>query len=620
MSACHSAPPKGPTKKSVKHNMRDNNPGRYHQALSVILLASLLWGCGGSPEKPEDPTTSVSEEQQPAPIQQDPLILPPSQYSAQFGSTEQFLASFDWMQASSALETLPGDLLTTDDLTYRSYLQARIAYIRGDQSAAMQQLDDLDKPDSHPALRYRVLSFKHHILELEGSYIDAAYQANQILPLVTDNNAAWKRKLWLNLQRAEETPLQAALTNAAELQWDAWLELALISRSNNLAMTTELDQWRDNNPDHPAANPLPGGLSYLQQATPSPGNAALMLPLSGRLAPAGKAVLDGYLAAYYNARSTGRASYELLVLDMNEHTSANSAYEKAINLGATIVVGPLRKQGVVDLATRLDRPVPILALNRVDQVLPASGSALVQMSLAPEDEAQRIAGVAFGQGARCALIISPQDEWGAKVSAALREQWGRLGGTVAATTSYTPDVEYSDSLKSALGLDASEQRARNVRDMLATNTEFTPRRREDPDVIFLLSQNGQQARLIKPLLAFHYAQELPVYSISSIYNGLPDNRNRDLNGIRLVETPWLLGANPNLRVAIAAGDTDSGNYTRLNALGADAFLLQSEFSRLQSGADALLRGNTGLLSMDPQLRIHRELSPAIFDGGVLQPQ
>ena len=101
---------------------------------------------------------------------------------------------------------------------------------------------------------------------------------------------------------------------------------------------------------------------------------------------------------------------------------------------------------------------------------------------------------------------------------------------------------------------------------------------------------------------------------------MPDDRNRDLNGIRLVETPWLLGASPNLRVAIAAGDTGGGNYTRLNALGADAFLLQSEFSRLQSGADALLRGNTGLLSMDPQLRIHRELSPAIFDGGALQPQ
>jgi outer membrane PBP1 activator LpoA protein len=48
--------------------------------------------------------------------------------------------------------------------------------------------------------------------------------------------------------------------------------------------------------------------------------------------------------------------------------------------------------------------------------------------------------------------------------------------------------------------------------------------------------------------------------------------------------------------------------------------LQSSFNRLNSGADALVQGNTGLLSMDPNLRIHRELSPATFDRGEIQAQ
>jgi len=156
--------------------------------------------------------------------------------------------------------------------------------------------------------------------------------------------------------------------------------------------------------------------------------------------------------------------------------------------------------------------------------------------------------------------------------------------------------------------------------MLATNIEFTARRRQDMDVVFLLSRNGAEARSIKPLLAFHYAGNLPVYAMSSIYSGIPDPRDRDLNGINLVETPWLLGSNPSVRVAIAAGDTGSDNYTRLNALGADAFLLQSRFSQLQAGPDALIRGDTGLLSMDPQLQIHRELSLATFDEGALKAQ
>ena len=84
--------------------------------------------------------------------------------------------------------------------------------------------------------------------------------------------------------------------------------------------------------------------------------------------------------------------------------------------------------------------------------------------------------------------------------------------------------------------------------------------------------------------------------------------------------PGWLGASPGLRVAIAAGGTDSDDYTRLNALGADAYLLQSRFMQLQAGPDVALRGNTGLLRIDAQSRLHRELSLATFDGGELRAQ
>jgi outer membrane PBP1 activator LpoA protein len=84
--------------------------------------------------------------------------------------------------------------------------------------------------------------------------------------------------------------------------------------------------------------------------------------------------------------------------------------------------------------------------------------------------------------------------------------------------------------------------------------------------------------------------------------------------------PWLLGGGAELRDAIAAGNTGSDSYSRLNALGADAFLVQSQFLRLQAGADALFRGNTGLLSMDPQLQIERELILAEFDDGTVTRQ
>ena len=586
----------------------------------MTLLILGLWGCSGTPEQ-------KSTEPTPPPVVVQPqkqsisLTLPHSEFSVQFSSAEHSLAGFDWMTASVALQDVPPEQLTADDRTYLGYLEARIAYSRGHQAQALAQLKQLTYAGMNGALQYRIFNFRRHIIEMSGDNLQSAQLADQILRRApAESAAALKRGIWRDLQRVDTRQLQTALSAATDPQWWGWLELALLSRDSHSLANNSLSVWRSNNAGHPAATPLPGGLNYLLQQAPPLDKVALMLPLSGRLAPAGKAVRDGYLANYYAARAAGQGNYEILVLDMDNYESANTAYDDALRQGANLVVGPLSKQAVAELGTRLERPIPVLALNRIDQVLPATGSALVQLSLAPEDEAERIAELAFGQGARAALIVRPAGGWGDKVQQALQTRWTALGGAVTNSVTYTNQDEYSSTVKSALGLPASEQRARDVRSMLATNIEFTARRRQDPEVIFLLSRNGAEARSIKPLLAFHYAGNLPVYATSSIYSGIPDARDRDLNGINLVETPWLLGSNPGLRVAIAAGDTGSDNYTRLNALGADAFLLQSGFRRLQAGPDWLLRGNTGLLSMDPQLRIHRELSLATFDGGALKSQ
>jgi outer membrane PBP1 activator LpoA protein len=608
----------------VKHNMTERHSSQRSQVsvLTLLLLTLLLWGCSGNPQKKEpQPKTPAPEKQQPIQQSEISLALPHSQFSAVLNSAEQSLAEFDWMQASVALQEMPVNGLSSNDDTYVGYLQARIAYIRGDQLQALEQLEQLNYPGINPALHYRILSFKHYILETQGDSLASAQLADQILRgTQADTAAAWKRSVWQNLERTNKQQLLTAFPNAADPQWRGWLALALINRQTDSEMQRELVQWRTENPGHPAANPLPGGLDYLLASSSQNGKVALILPLSGQLAQAGKAVLDGFLAAHYADSSAGQATNELLVIDVGEFPSASNAYGEALREGASIVVGPLSKEALADLATRPERPIPILALNRIHPILPAQGSALVQLSLAPEDEAISVAELAFGRGARRAIIITPAGDWGNKVETALRERWASLGGTIASNTTYSTYDDYSSSVTSALSLDASEQRASGLRTTIGINIEFTPRRRQDADAIFLLSHNGAEARSIRPLLAFHYAGDLPVYAISNIYNGIPDERNQDLNGIQLVETPWLLGANPDLLAALATGDATSGNYTRLNALGADAYLVQSNFLRLQSGADALMRGNTGLLSMDPTLSIKRQLSPATFDAGVLTAQ
>lgn len=608
---------------SPKHSMRHTGATALRQlpAIAWILLALVLYGCADKPQKkgaqPEQP---ASQKQQPVKQQGISLQLPASSYSAVYTSAEQSLARFDWMQASVELQQLPADGLSRDDSAYMDYLRARISYVRGDQAQALQYLDMADSPGINPALRYRILSFRHYILDMQGDTLASAQLADQILRTAPgDTAAAWKRTVWRNLERTSTGQLSAARAGATDPQWRGWLELALINRESGATTSSQLSSWRSAHAGHPAANPLPGGLDYLVANGPRQGTVALLLPLSGQLAPAGYAVLDGYLAAYYAERANGGPANELLVVDLNNSPSAGSAYEEAVRQGASLVVGPLSKEGLAELATLLERPVPILELNRIDQVLPVSGSALVQLSLAPEDEAENLAELAFGSGARRAVIISPSGDWGSKMDAALRARWTALGGSIASSATYSTYEDYSPSVKSTLSLDASEQRASALQSALNVDIESAPRRRQDIDVVFLLCRSSTEARSIKPLLAYHYAGNIPVYALSTIYNGVADERNQDLDGIHLVEMPWVLDANPGLRSALAAGDNDEG-YTRLNALGADAFLLQSGFGRLQSGADAQFRGNTGLLTMDPDLSIQRELSAATFDAGAIKAQ
>lgn len=607
--------------------MRSFRPRCHHQfaRTGLVLVILALWGCSGAPVQEEKP-----EGVPPPPVEQPPpvdrnavLVLPASQYSSRFRAAETLLADYRWMEASEVLATLGPDGLTEDDRIYLDYLQARIDYVRGEQERSQALLLRLDHPQINPALQYRILNFRRYMAEMSGEYLDSAQLGDQLLQLAPRADIpALKRAIWRDLQSLNSSDLEQARFAGGSEQFQGWLELALLSRNTLVQLPGDLTLWLQNNPRHPAADGLPGGLAYLVDQPQAPARVALLLPLSGRLAPAGRAVQDGYLASYYAARLAGEANHEIMVVDMDVHPSASSAYDNAVARGANLVLGPLSKQSVAELNNHPDRPVPVLALNRHEEegTVFTGSSALVQLALAPEDEARTIAGLAYGQGARRALIIRPEGEWGSKVAQALIERWQELGGSFADSVTYRDRSDYSADIKQALGIPASEQRARDIRDLFATNVEFNARRRQDIDAIFLLSANGSEARSLKPLLAFHYAGGLPVYSTSSIYGGNPDPRDRDLDGIHFVEIPWLLGAAPDLRVAIAAGDTGSDAYTRLNALGADAFLLQARFQQLQAGADALLRGNTGLLSMDPQLRIRREPSPATFDGGRIESQ
>ncbi|RLQ23719.1 penicillin-binding protein activator [Seongchinamella sediminis] len=590
----------------------------FFKLAALLLSALILQACASGPTDKTAGKQAIAEPEELRTPETSDLTLPPSVYAATFSAAGEALAQLDWMSAASALAELDQEPLSADDLAYRDYLAARIEHLRGDSRAAAARLAALDGAELNPAIAYRVHNFQRHLLDLRRDYLDSARLGVRIMAMApTADQAALKRSIWRDLARCSADEIDAAREGATEQTWLGWLDLARVAGKQRSLLATELGQWQASYPGHPAGDPLPGGLAYSVNPAPSPAQVTLVLPLSGRLAPAGKAIRDGYLASYFAARSVGEAPEKVKVLDSDLYGSASEAYNAAVQQGAQLVIGPLRKNAVAELAAQGQRTVPTIALNRIDTATSYDGAALVQLALAPEDEARQLARLAFGNGARRALILRPAGSWGDKMETSLAQQWRQLGGSIARSITYTGQDDYSAGVKSGLGIEASEQRRRQVRDMLATNVEFTPRRRADLDAIFMLSRNPDEARAIKPLLAFHYAGALPVYATSSVYGAHYDARNRDLDNTIIVDLPWLLAARQPLRQALSEANSD--HYTRLNALGADAYLLQSRLGQLRAGPDALIAGETGLLSMNPQRQMERELPAAIFDGDRLRP-
>ncbi len=144
-------------------------------------------------------------------------------------------------------------------------------------------------------------------------------------------------------------------------------------------------------------------------------------------------------------------------------------------------------------------------------------------------------------------------------------------------------------------------------------------RREDVDMIFLAAQPAA-ARQLRPLLQFYHADNVPVYATSHVYGARPEpDKDEDLDGIVFGDMPWVLletTGQQSLRAALLdQAPAAFAQYTRLYALGVDAYHLLAELERLRQSPDERFAGESGTLSLDGAGRIHRRLVWARFVRG-----
>lgn len=524
------------------------------------------------------------------------------------------------LPAASILRDIDASKLAPQQRADQLLLETELLYLQGRSETALQQLQAaLPQLDGiTPELQWQLQQWRLRLLRSQSGPVRAARQAQRLLETTTTDEQ--RRQLiqfiWVNLNRCTTQELEAQLQNTVSSNWRGWLELALlvthVTESPDVQVA-ELELWRQLFADHPAQASLPGGLELLPQLQlQAPRHIALILPLSGPLALLGRAVLDGFLAAQFESHRKGWPAIALSVIDSTGFADVDSSYNTAVATGAQLVIGPLQREQLNQWQPRQPLPVPLLSLNWFDSRF-AGGW---QMALSPEDEAHQLAQLAFDDGARHALLIRPQGNWGDEASSALLEQWHELEGSVQGVATFSGQADYSSSLKAALNLAQSQQRATRIRQLMGEPLEFSPRRRRDLDVIFLLANQPRDARSLKPLIAFHYAADLPVYSTSHIFSGRADPQlDRDLNGIRLVEIPWIVAPDAAIFTAVYDSGADA-TLAGMHALGVDAFMLNWRLQQLAADPGNVYRGQTGLLHMDLQGRLHRELVPTVMRGGL----
>ena len=343
-------------------------------------------------------------------------------------------------------------------------------------------------------------------------------------------------------------------------------------------------------------------------ATKTNAQIALLLPLSGRLADAGEAIRDGFLAAYYAGKSPQQTTIKLY----DAAGDAAPIYRKAIEEGATFVVGPLGKENIASVRALADGKVPILVLNHLNDA-DAVPKRFYQFALAPEDEARQIAERALEAGQTTGAVLVPSGDWGQRVRQAFTATFTAGGGRLTSAETFPTDTtDFSDILTPLLGFEESQKRFRAVSSLVGGNLVFTPRRRDDLDFVFFAGQ-PVHARLVRPQMKFHYAGDLPMYSTSDVYDPRASS-NQDLEGVSFVDIPWLLSEDEtisSLREKVTQlWPGDARRAGRLFALGYDAY---SIVERLRDG-DTLegMRGLTGNLSLTAAKRIRRTLMWATF--------
>ena len=502
--------------------------------------------------------------------------------------------------------------------------KANIALSERKASEVLLQLETKFSPNTDASILAEYHLLRAQAYAMQGNPLDSAQERVYFEEFLTDSHLinSNQKQIWELLANLSIRSLQQLMPAPAPDILSGWMELVKIAKAyqlNPIDLKIQMSRWQQKYIDHPIQSAMLDNLMLRKQEDVAvPDRIALLVPLSGNFAKASDAIRDGFIAAYYS-QSTERKQIIKVYDTSAPQKTFSDIYQQAINDGAQFIIGPLRKQSILQLLEYDILPVPTMALNYIGLEAPPP-SNLYMFGLSPEEEARQVAQRTWLDGHIRAATIYPSGPWGERVFNAFKNQWTAIGGEVVGQQTYDPTKrDFSQPIRDLLEINDSRQRFRKLTTVLQRKVKFTARRRQDIDFIFLAAY-PRQARQIRPQIKFYHAASIPVYSTSHVFTGnLNPERDRDMDGMVFGDMPWVLTESTShhgLRSDIEPLISNAGNrLQRLYALGIDAFNIIPAINTLSNYSYERFDGETGSLSLDEYRRIKRQLTWVTFRSG-----
>ena len=353
---------------------------------------------------------------------------------------------------------------------------------------------------------------------------------------------------------------------------------------------------------------------------------------------AAKIVGNGLIAA----NRSGETPANIMLIETSASATVLNQIEAALYAGADVVIGPLEKNRVEELAAEKELPLPVVALNVASDRLQDSPSALAMLSISTEVEAEYVARLAVkalpetterGEAPKV-IVLKTEQPWEERISAVYEKVLADAGVQYEV---FTVTMENLQELQTKLRPSLSEE---DLEAFLKMKTEAGEDEKalkavdaamkakaavsEPPCQAALLALDARTASIVRNRLPLRTR----VWATSTSNPGDPKGSSSaaalafDLNNVAFTECPLVLNYSADsFEARFATTMPYSLPAKRLFALGADVLHVAQEWARGRTTFSYV--GETGTLNLDRSVSALIDRVPAmavVLNGEIVQTE